>query len=408
MVTFADYRDTLRRSWLFVVALPLLGALIGFGMSQRATPVYQAQASIFVTIDAAGAMTSSLTPQQRMDGYAALATSTAVLKAASEETRGSAPAQEVAGSVAASVAPATTVLTITATADDAGKAAVIANAVAEATAQEINETGSTEVVVSTTKDGREKKGKIIVQAEVSAPATPPSAPVSPRALSIASVGFLLGLTVGVGGPLLLESLNPRVRKPRDLEGAPDAPFLGRVRLGSGDRDDLALVHAALLRQNAIEGPTAFVVAPVEPTPSAALVAAGLAGELTDHDESVALVQWGTAPDVSDPSGEALGPLQGEESARDTRGFDVVTSISSSAGGSALGATRGAIDELKGRYRWVVLQAPPLLDSSEAVLLASAADGIVLLVAGGTPAKAVQEAVDALRRTGSRILGLVLL
>lgn len=68
--------------------------------------------------------------------------------------------------------------------------------------------------------------------------------------------------------------------------------------------------------------------------------------------------------------------------------------------------RRLIDEAKDTFDWVILDTPPLELLPDAHLLASMADGVVVVVrAESTPHNMVRRAVDALGR--SRILGVVL-
>lgn len=68
--------------------------------------------------------------------------------------------------------------------------------------------------------------------------------------------------------------------------------------------------------------------------------------------------------------------------------------------------RRLIDEAKETFDWVILDTPPLQLLPDAHLLASMADGVVVVIrAESTPHNMVKRAVDALGRT--RILGVVL-
>ena len=72
-MTLHDYWDILRRSWLLVVATTVAGAAAALGLSLLMTPVYQAQAQLFVSVqssdDVSGAYTGGLYVQQRIKSY---------------------------------------------------------------------------------------------------------------------------------------------------------------------------------------------------------------------------------------------------------------------------------------------------------------------------------------------------
>jgi tyrosine-protein kinase Etk/Wzc len=67
-----------------------------------------------------------------------------------------------------------------------------------------------------------------------------------------------------------------------------------------------------------------------------------------------------------------------------------------------------IETLRGRYDVILLDAPPVLAVTDAVLLTRLADlNVIVLHAGGVGAKAAQRMVETLRATRSHIAGLVL-
>lgn len=67
-----------------------------------------------------------------------------------------------------------------------------------------------------------------------------------------------------------------------------------------------------------------------------------------------------------------------------------------------------IDELKGRYDRIILDTPPILGLSETAFLQNHADGVVLIVkAGITLRRDVEDAVSSLRKLGAHFYGFVL-
>jgi len=70
--------------------------------------------------------------------------------------------------------------------------------------------------------------------------------------------------------------------------------------------------------------------------------------------------------------------------------------------------REALALLKERFDFVLIDSPPVMPVSDAVILASIADGIVFVVEGEkTPKHLVRAAIDQLRHFQARILGIVL-
>jgi capsular exopolysaccharide synthesis family protein len=67
-----------------------------------------------------------------------------------------------------------------------------------------------------------------------------------------------------------------------------------------------------------------------------------------------------------------------------------------------------LDLIAGEDRTVVIDSPPVLSVTDAVLLSTLADGVVLVVKpGSTNMQALRQTVDQLRRVGANLIGIVL-
>ena len=67
-----------------------------------------------------------------------------------------------------------------------------------------------------------------------------------------------------------------------------------------------------------------------------------------------------------------------------------------------------IKKLRRDYEYVIMDTPPALPVTDAVVVASNADATILVVrSGDTEETAAQRALDQLRRVGARIAGAVL-
>jgi capsular exopolysaccharide synthesis family protein len=72
------------------------------------------------------------------------------------------------------------------------------------------------------------------------------------------------------------------------------------------------------------------------------------------------------------------------------------------------AVRHAVDNLMSRFRWIVIDGPPVTLYSEAVSLAGISDGVILVIqADRTRGEVVEQAKRVLEDGGARILGAVL-
>ena len=149
---------------------------------------------------------------------------------------------------------------------------------------------------------------------------------------------------------------------------------------------------------------------VDDSTSTGPVAAGLASVLATEGTRVLLVE-ADSPSATPGLTELLsGACTVDDAvvAQEDRGYDLVPagrSVGHSPSSSELSALFAS---LKQRYDWVVVQAPTLNASAEAVLLSAAADGAVVVAdQNRTGVKATAEGTDALHRTGARVLGAVL-
>src|SRR3989442_12428559 len=69
--------------------------------------------------------------------------------------------------------------------------------------------------------------------------------------------------------------------------------------------------------------------------------------------------------------------------------------------------RQALERLRSQYDFVIIDTPPVLPVTDAVVLAREADAVVLVVKGhGTPSALVREARDRLLMAGAPLLGVV--
>ncbi|HYM81468.1 MAG TPA: CpsD/CapB family tyrosine-protein kinase [Candidatus Limnocylindria bacterium] len=79
-----------------------------------------------------------------------------------------------------------------------------------------------------------------------------------------------------------------------------------------------------------------------------------------------------------------------------------------AGMVSLQLAREIIEGLAPRYEWVIVDAPPALETSEAAPLGALADGVVVVIhAGRTKRPVLGRTVDLVRKAGGRVLGTVL-
>jgi polysaccharide biosynthesis transport protein len=68
----------------------------------------------------------------------------------------------------------------------------------------------------------------------------------------------------------------------------------------------------------------------------------------------------------------------------------------------------AIDAMRGEFEFVIIDSPPVMACTDAVVLSRQVDGVVLVVRGGhTPRKAVEEVAIRITNAGGKILGVIM-
>lgn len=70
--------------------------------------------------------------------------------------------------------------------------------------------------------------------------------------------------------------------------------------------------------------------------------------------------------------------------------------------------RTALHLLREHFAYIVIDAPPVLQLSDALVLAPQVDGVILVARGGkTPRAAIRRSADGIARVGGRILGVLI-
>jgi capsular exopolysaccharide synthesis family protein len=268
------------------------------------------------------------------------------------------------------------------------------------------------------------------------PAIPPTAPDHPIPVLNATIGAVLGLIVAIGLVVLLEFLDDRVRTPHQVEELLDLPIIGalrdhrggRVLLNGNNRSHLAQSLSALssnLSLGEIEKPLrSIVVTSATEGEGKTTLAVNLALSLAHGGRRVVLVDadlqhpqihWYLGIPNAGGLSHAL-TAQTSIATSDMRGVPnlrVLTAGSHTPNGADLlspNKVRWLLQALMadGTVDVVVLDTAPAATSAGAAVLASLADGTVLVVDGRrSREKALLRAKDMLRRVHAHVIGVVL-
>ena len=238
----------------------------------------------------------------------------------------------------------------------------------------------------------------------------PSAPVSPRTKINIVLGALMGLMVGVGIAVLRATLDTSIKSGDDLQDATNTTLLGSIAYDSGAaknplvtmQDNPRAEAYRTIRTNlqyvdVDNPPRCVVITSSVPVEGKSTTAANLAIALAQGGSKVLLVEADLRrPRVAEYLGVdgSIGMtdiLIGRVRVDDTiipwqRGLlDFLPSGSIPPNPSELLGSKQLADlltELRARYDFIILDAPPLLPVTDAAILATAADGAILVARYG--------------------------
>lgn len=264
----------------------------------------------------------------------------------------------------------------------------------------------------------------------------PGAPFSPnlrRALALAS---MVGLALAVGLVVVLSYLDDTVRTPEDITNKLNVPFLGLVpKVKPGESPLLSTkaphefgesfrsLRTALAFSNSAQGGKVVVLTSSQPLEGKTTTACNIALALALGGERVLLIDADLRrPSVARTLGLEEGRglshlLTGQAAPRDViRRMDTPNLWVMSAGqvppnpSELLASPRmkALLDANHGWFDWVIVDAPPILAVTDAVILAPLASGVAFVVRSEmTPQRHVKQALGTLMRGQPRLLGVVL-
>lgn len=439
-VELRDYIRILRQSWVLIVSLTLLGLAAGVLLSISQTPTFNSSAKVFVSTSNGGTIgeiqQGSAFTQQRVKTYADLATTPIVLLPVIAELQLDVTGEELARDVTAAILPDTTLIEITVVDEDPALAAEVATAISESlttVVESIETTGTGEA----DSDG-EPVTASPVRLTLVQHAAVPQRPVSPNVPLNIVLGGLIGLVLGVGGAVLRETLDTRIRNQRDLESVTEVPVIGGIVFDPKASDRPLIVHAdphspraesfRALRTNlqfldAARPERSFVVTSSIESEGKSTTAANLAIALSDAGAKVLIVD----ADLRRPKVASYLGIEGAVGLTDvligrTELVDVIQpwgrgqmyvlpagrvppNPSELLGSPAMVETVAALNEA---FDVVLFDAPPLLPVTDAAVLTRAAGGAILVVAVGRAHKGqVRGAFTVLENVDARVSGIVL-
>jgi succinoglycan biosynthesis transport protein ExoP len=422
-----DYVRVIRRRWLSIVAITLVGLGLAATYTFLQTPLYQAKSQLFVSVkggaSAVDVSQGNAFAEKRVTSYVSLATSARVLQAVAQELGLNGGAEALEGRVTVTTPAQTVLIDVTATDPNPDQAAKIANSSARQLISAVNAVEDVSVV----------------RLSVFEQATAPDAPSSPRVPLNLVLGVVLGLIAGAGYAFFREMLDTRIRTQADVERIVDAGVLGTFAADPKVEKEPVVIQrdafsprAESFRQlrthlqftNIAGGAQTVVVSSSIPGEGKTSIAMNLAIMLAESGTRVLLVDADLRrPRVAKYLGlEGSVGLSGvlshsvalEDAIQkwgDEGTLHVLTSgLQAPNPSELLGSPtmEKLIARFETDYEVVVIDTPPLLPVTDPAILGSKASGVVLVVSadGRTTRAHVAQAVANLEAVGARLLGVV--
>ena len=431
LVDLRDYLRVLRSRWLLIAVITLVAVGAAAGATLLTTPLYKSTTTVFVSAGDAqsnlgSAYTGSLLSQQRVQSYVDVAKTRPIAQGIVDQLKLTISPDAVVGMMSVDNPLDTVLLNLSVSSPDPAQAQRIAAAWVEQLSKAVDR-------IEQSGTG----GSSLFKIATIEPANFPTSPYSPRPTINLALGLLVGLAIGIGTAVLLETLDTRVKTVASLPQIAGAPLLGAVASDSEipkhplvvrDRPHSPQAEAfRALRTNlqfvdVDQRPRSIVVTSAVPREGKSTVAMNLAIALAEAGMPVALVDADLRrPTLADQMGLVgsaglTDVLIGKAGIGDviqrfgtTGKLWVLTSGSLPPNPSELLGSkhmRTALAELA-RVTTVIIDAPPLLPVTDAAVLAGQTDGAILVTAmGQTRREQVRNAIERLESVGGRVLGVV--
>ncbi|MDX3451817.1 polysaccharide biosynthesis tyrosine autokinase [Streptomyces sp. ME02-8801-2C] len=423
-----EYINVLRRRWRFVVACALLGLAAAVVVTTLTPRTYTAKAQLFIATidkDSTNAYAGGLFTQQRVKSYTQIANSPPVLTKVISRLDLDTTPEHLAKKISARAPLDTTLIDIRVQ----DRSATRAQAIADETAAEF--TKYIDTIEKSSPDAPP-----LVKASVVGDPEAPSAPTSPRPPLNLAIGLLAGVVVGVAGAVLRHSLDTTLRSAGDVRrclglttvGALPKPHRGHARaghpVGTTRRDEaLSQLRTRLLFSTDGRMPSSVLVTSTVSGEGRTETALDLASNVARAGRRVVLIE----ADLRRPRlAETLG-LHDRAGLTDvvTGGVALDDALQWCGDGPIRVLTSGApppdpsallssphmtqlLRTLKADADLVVVDSPPLLAFADGAILASEAEGVLLVTRiGKTRYDLVRRALDNLTAVRAQVLGAVL-
>ncbi len=437
-----DYLRIFRRFWWLVVVLTIVGMGVAYVVTLFLTPEYQSTARLFVATQNGTSVTeayqNNLFSQERVNSYAALATSEQVAARAVDQLKAPISPEDLRSNISAAPEGKTVILDVSVTDPNPAQAQTYANAVADQLVGLVSE-------LETSRRGGTPAAGVVVVDEASYPTDATGLGF----WTILGIGAGSGLAVGIIAAVLWGVFDRRLRGRDAIEGTAGTNLIGalpedsarpRVEVVDLDGNGLYAERVRELRTNLRfatpdggRGPArSFAITSASSGEGRTTTAIDLAAALAESGRSVVLVEG----DLRNPV--LADRLTLEPQARigaAERGVSTVLAGEHALPQALIGEVpvgahaiallpagpkpprpgelwandrAGALfEDLARGFDYVVVDTPPLNAYADGANVGALCDGVLLLSRiGRTTSSALRRAIQSLQAANVRIIGPV--
>jgi capsular exopolysaccharide synthesis family protein len=430
-LSLQEYVKLLRSRWVTVFVTTLVAVLGAVAVTLLTTPLYQASTRLFVSTQAGASAAElyqgNLFSQQRVLSYTELLMGQTLARRTIEKLGLDMSPEALHEHVKASAKPDTVLIDVEVLDRSPVRARDIADALSDEFVAMVRE-------LETPTDGSRPDARVVVEQRASLPASPET----PKPARNIAIGLGVGVLLGIGLALLRDRFDNTVKNREALEEIAGAGLVANIPFDKERRKDTAIAftsaHSAIaeafrtLRTNlqfldVDNPPRVLIITSSVPGEGKTTTATNLALALAEAEHNVVLVDGDMRRPKLDKHFDLVGSvgfstvLSGqtslEEVLQKTRfpGLTVLTSGAVPPNPSELLGSLAAqkvLSELRSSFDYVVVDSSPLMAVMDAAVLASDADGVLLIARfGETQREQLAHSVGNLKNVGARILGTIL-
>jgi capsular exopolysaccharide synthesis family protein len=429
-MNLGDFIRLLRARWVTITVSTLVVFLGAVAITLLTTPLYQSTTRLFVSTASGTSINElyqgNLFSQQRVLSYTELLQGATLAQRTIDKLGLNMTAEELRKHVSAVAKPDTVLIELNVLDESPVQARDIANTLSDEFVVMAKE-------LETPENGAPPDARVVVEQRASLS----NKPVTPKTTRNLVLGLAVGALLGVGIALLRDRLDNTVKDQKTLEELTQVGLVGIIPLDkerrdqpsiSFDRDNSAIAEAfRKLRTNfqflAVDDPPRLIVVTSSlPNEGKSTTAINIALALAEAEHNVALVDGDMRRPMLDKYLDLVGSvgfstvLSGAATLSEVLqkskfpGLTVLTSGPVPPNPSELLGSKAAqkvLRELRAQFDYVVVDSSPLLAVTDAAILATNSDGVLLMARyGQTKREQLAQATKNLEHVGVKPLGVV--